>query len=167
MRYYTKEKEDELMNKVNRVIFSIIRLSNRHKCILRNKLYAEKVGAFPAQHRLLIELSLNPKLTQKELAEKMQVSSATITVCVKKLVNSGLIEKKNQINDNRYNEITITPKGKRIIEKSAQIFEGVTNRMFEGFTEEEISNLENYVKRINDNFDKMSEEGCQADEAVL
>ena len=42
-------------------------------------------GVYPTQHRLLMELNLNPGMSQIGLAEKFGVSAAAIAVSLKKL----------------------------------------------------------------------------------
>ena len=53
--------------------------------------------------------------------------------------------------DNRFNTITITKKGQKIVEESRRIFRGVEQEMFRGFSVEEIQMLESYMARIEQN----------------
>ena len=80
-------------------------------------------GVFPSQHRLLMELNLNPACAQMELAEKFGVSAAAITVSLKKLEKGGYIRRKADREDGRVNHVEITPEGKAVVGQSLRLFE--------------------------------------------
>lgn len=119
-----------------------------HKNIVENRLSEAKVGIFPAQHRILMKLAANPGINQRELAKKMGVTPATITISVKKLINEGYVNKECQKNDNRYNLLNITDKGKETIEKSIKVFDEIDSHMFDGFEDSELEQLKGYLSRI-------------------
>ena len=60
--------------------------------------------------------------------------------------------------DNRFNKITITEKGNRVVEQSKRIFEMADKKILDGFTEEEKRTLSVLLQKLNDNLDKMEEE---------
>ena len=135
-------------------IHCMMRVGHKQKVIIENKLSCEKIGIFPAQHRLLMELANNREISQKELSRILHVSPATVTVCIKKLVKDGYIKKENLEDDNRYNVLAITEKGKNIIEKSALIFDAIDEKMFRDFSDEEIKQLINLLTRMHNNLEE-------------
>lgn len=111
------------------------------------------------QHMLLMELSrCQGKASQKELAEKLEISPAAVAVMIKKLEHGGFILKKTSRGDNRYNEISITEKGKDTVEKTRQYFASKDRAMFCGITDEELSIMERCFEKMTENLKKTIEE---------
>ena len=129
----------------------IIRIAQTHKTMVENRLLGEKVGIFPAQHRMLMVLAKEPYMSQREIAEILQVSPATITISIKKLEKQGYLIRESQEEDNRYNMVTITQKGKDVIEQSKGIFDEIGTRMFKGFSNDELEGLGCLLERIKNN----------------
>lgn len=140
--------------KVEDIACSVIRVANKHKRICEQKMSNENIDIHPAQHRILMVLSSNDRLNQKELASFLQVSPATITISIKKLVKEGYIKKENMESDNRYNLLHITEKGKNVIEKSNEIFTSIETMMFKNFSEDEKQEFWSMLERIADNLDE-------------
>ena len=120
--------------------------------------YLDETGVYHSQHRLLIKIAHTPNASQKDIAESMDVSAATIAVSLKKLEKGGYIKKEIAEGDNRLNQITITEKGKKVVEQSKQIFGLTDQKVFEGFTEEEKLTLFVLLKKLNANLNKMENE---------
>ena len=53
--------------------------------------------------------------------------------------------------DNRFNEITITEKGREVVEKTKVMFSAVDERLFSGFSQGEIEDFTAYLDRIIEN----------------
>ncbi len=136
-------------------IRKLIGLMNGHRKLLENSL--ESTGVFQGQHRLLMVISDNPNCSQKELADKMEISTATIAVSLKKLEKGGYVARATDSNDTRYNQVVITEKGKKVVEESKKIFRDIDERMFRGFTEEEINIFAEYVNRLSNNIKNYNE----------
>ncbi|HCS75158.1 MAG TPA: MarR family transcriptional regulator, partial [Clostridiales bacterium] len=100
-------------------------------------------------------ISRKPYSSQKNLAEAMQVSTATVAVSLKKLEKAGLITKTMDKTDNRLNRIVITDMGNQVVEQSRQIFQSIEKKVFEGFTEDEKSALSNLMERLYTNLTEM------------
>ncbi|MCI8308294.1 MAG: MarR family transcriptional regulator [Lachnospiraceae bacterium] len=133
------------------VICSMLRVYQRQKHIIENMLSCEKIGIYPAQHRLLMELANDSEISQKELSKRLHVSPATVTISIKKLVRDGYVKKTSLKDDNRYNMIAITDKGKKIIEKSVRIFDAADEKILAGFSDEELDRLNDMFIRMYDN----------------
>jgi DNA-binding MarR family transcriptional regulator len=88
--------------------------------------------------------------SQKELAKFIGVSAAAISGAVKRLEDDGYIVRKIG-SDNRFNEIAITEQGKAVVLETKKIFSEIDGSIFDGFSEEDISALKQYLERINEN----------------
>lgn len=99
-------------------------------------------GIHRSQHRLLMYISRRDVCpSQKDIAEHFGISPAAVAVSLKKLEDSGYILRESLENDNRFNSITLTEKGKKLVEKSEDFFSSMDLAMFRSFTEDDYENL--------------------------
>lgn len=116
-----------------------------------------RLGLHGSQHHLLMHLANHETLTQKELASQLKVSPASVAVSLKKLESEGYIAKEMDPKDNRYNKITITEKGKYLVEKSRQVVVKIDEAAFDGFSEEEGEQLSLLVERLCQSLERIPE----------
>ncbi|HHY82006.1 MAG TPA: MarR family transcriptional regulator [Clostridiales bacterium] len=138
------------------IIHQLIFFAVKHRKIMLH--YLNETGVYHAQHRLLMEIAHNPSASQIDLARSMEVSAATIAVSLKKLRKGGYVNKEIDEGDNRLNQITITEKGKKVVEQSKQIFESTERKVLDGFTDEEKAALFSLLQKLNANLVKMEDE---------
>ena len=142
----TEEKYRSIMGK----LMSIIR---DHKKVI--DLYVGETNLHKSQHRMLMVLShLGNNVSQRDLAERLNITPAAVAVTLKKLEKDGLVERTVSESDNRFNQVVLTEKGKHIVKESHKVFEYADKKMFAGFTKEELDRLEAYVTRIKENLEK-------------
>lgn len=126
-----------------------------HKRIVEREI--NQLGLHGSQHHLLMHLANYETVTQKELASQLKVSPASVAVSIKKLESEGYITKEMDREDNRFNKITITEKGKNMVEKSRQVVVKIDEAAFEGFSEQEVGWLSSMVERIYQNLENIPE----------
>lgn len=91
---------------------------------------------------LLEERGVNGKVAaQRELADALHVSPATIAVSLKSLEREGYVEKLTDETDQRRKGVRLTAKGQGAIHRCFQVFQAVDQSMFEGFTPEEMEQV--------------------------
>lgn len=132
---------------------SMRRTGHIHRRIL-DHLIIQESGITHSHHFILMNLESDKFASQKELAEIMSISPAAVTMALKKMEKDGYIERHVNPEDTRYNDVALTEKGRRIVEKSKCLFKLIDQRTFDGFTEEE---LETFI-RLND---KIAENLCR------
>jgi DNA-binding MarR family transcriptional regulator len=88
---------------------------------------------------------------QRELADSLSISPATVAASLKSLERQGFVERETDTRDARRNIITITPKGVAAVEQCHTVFRKLDAQMFSGFTEEEIHLLDQFHQRMLDN----------------
>ena len=89
--------------------------------------------------------------SQRELADQMRVSPATIAASLKSLERQGYVERRRDEADTRRNLIFITRRGLDALEDSHQAMEAVDRAMFAGFSPEEIDQVESFHRRMLQN----------------
>lgn len=105
------------------------------------------------QIHLLDYIVQHPGCTQKDLADFFASSKASITKSIKRMLNNGIICRNTNEDDERKFELYATEKGMELSRESQAIFREVGLRTFEGFSEEELQQLNEYVERIIDNLE--------------
>ena len=116
--------------------------------------WATDAGMHRSQHRMLLYLSKKESSpSQKELAEKFDISPAAVTVTLKKLESDGYIKrgKCGECSDFRINEIKITEQGRKAAMQSRKYFQHVDGEAFKGFSPEELDTFTSLLERMQEN----------------
>lgn len=105
----------------------------------------------PLQLRTLVYIKDKGCVKSSDLAKQFNVTPATITAQIDKLVNSGWLERCDNGNDRRVINIMLTPKAEKevdiMVEKTVQRYDWV----FKSLTKEEQKTFLNLVIKINQN----------------
>lgn len=133
-------KIGELLGKSSRI------LSNR----LTKELGKNNIELTPEQWMILHLLVESPK-SQKELCETTLKNKGSINSLVSNLTKADLVTKTTSATDRRNNVIAITPLGSQIKEESNEVASYTLDIALDGFTENEIDALTNYLSRIKNN----------------
>ncbi len=105
-----------------------------------------------SQHHILMYLSGQEQIpSQKQIADRFEISPAAVAVTLKKLESNGFVERITSKTDNRFNEIRITEKGRDVVRKSAEYFAYIDAATFQGFSEEELQQLSALLARTAQN----------------
>ena len=108
----------------------------------------EDFGVYYGQFPVIETVRRHDGCTQKELADMLMVSPASIAVSTKRLEKSGLLTRKTDENNARCNRISITEQGIKASDCCRAIFTKVDSQAFEGFSDAELDEFTNYLDRI-------------------
>ncbi|HIQ62584.1 MAG: MarR family transcriptional regulator [Christensenellales bacterium] len=89
--------------------------------------------------------------TQKEVADQLHISPASVAVSVRRMEKEGLVRRDVDESDLRRNRVYITPQGRTLIERCNHVFEQMDRQMFRGFSERELEELSEMLERLFDN----------------
>jgi DNA-binding MarR family transcriptional regulator len=120
----------------------------------------ENYGLHSGQPRILHTIANMNGSTQKEIADKLQISPASLAVSIKRLQKAGLLEKVTDESDLRVNQIYLTEKGRKVQSESLADLIAFDNYLIEGFSPDEISQLDSFLCRIYTNLKKAEESAC-------
>ena len=141
------EKDVSLYRECNRKL--------RKASRLHGQLCQSRMSAFdlpPAEHRLLMRLSgEGGTASQRELAEKMEISTAAVAVALKRLEAEGYVAKRVDASDGRIKGIAITEKGESVVLRSRAIFDRLDCEMYEGVASEEIEVILTLLDKLCEN----------------
>jgi DNA-binding MarR family transcriptional regulator len=82
------------------------------------------------------------------IAEHLHLSGAFITTEVAKLVRAGLVRKRVNAKDKRRVLLTVTPAGRKLLNKLAVVQAPVNDALFEALTAEEFVRLKGIMSRL-------------------
>lgn len=143
--------------KLKQAIHLFITTNNYHHNTVENAI--SDIDCHHSQHRLLCVIKeaqdRNDQLSQKDLADKMEISPAAIAVTLKKMEKSGLIIR-HPGEDTRINNITITKKGYQILSETKELFSNINSATFNNISEEELSSFINCLEKMQKNLIEFS-----------
>lgn len=91
--------------------------------------------------------------SQKELAKRLRVSPATVTVSLKSMERDGYVRKLSNAEDLRCKPISITEKGMMAAKLIDQVFETLDRGMYREFAPEERIAISLFYHRMIDNLE--------------
>lgn len=142
-------------SKLSRAINMMIKTDHMHRALIDSRVGT--LGIHRTQHRILMHLACHSSLpSQKELAEHLNVTPAAVTGALKKMEQDGYVER-TLGQDNRYNELRITEKGRALVSESCKLFGEVDAAMFEGFTDGELDTYISCLEKLQTNMRKQCE----------
>ena len=122
-----------------------------------------EVGLYRGQPPILMLLYKNDGMSQKEMARALNLSPATMTVTLKRMVKAGLVLREMDEHDQRILRVHLSEKGREMCETGESRIGVVTAELLEGFTLEEQQQLNEYLGRIARNMERVVEKEPEQD----
>src|SRR6267378_1760673 len=107
----------------------------------------ETIGLTPALFALLNVLGVREGAIQQELGSAMGIDRSTMVSLIDELEAAGLAERRPHPNDRRAREISITPKGRRVLEQARRMARQVDDEVLGGLAVEERRQLLELLRR--------------------
>jgi DNA-binding MarR family transcriptional regulator len=107
----------------------------------------ESVGLTPALFGLLDILGSRQGAIQQELGSAMGVDPSTMVSLIDQLETAGLAKRRPRPTDRRAREVVITPKGRRLLERSRQMASQVEDEVLSGLSAAERRQLLTLLQR--------------------
>lgn len=139
------------------------KLNNLLACIYRRRRQigeatVSTLDIQPAQHFVLVQLThMGRAASQSQLAERLQVTPASVARHLKALDQEGYIAR-SEGSDGRCNETVITEKGEAVLAKSMALFQEVDARCYANFSTDELKELERMLDKLLSNLDQIKNE---------
>ena len=133
------------------LLHKMTHLSHKFKHVRFGKL--EQIGLYQGQPRLLHTLLEEDGISQRELAERMVITPATLTRMLQRMETKDLLIRRPDENDQRVIRVHITSKARKIMEKLNIINEKMEEDLFGGFTPEDREHFISFLDQIMDKID--------------
>lgn len=127
-----------------------------HRMMVESEI--SKLGIHCSQHHMLTLIAGSKNICQKEIAQKLEISSAAVAVTLNKLELSGLIERTQSFDDARMNHITITDKGAALLKSTKSVLDNLDARIFDGIDDEQIDKMQSALETMIENLKPSSKE---------
>ncbi|WP_412989447.1 MarR family winged helix-turn-helix transcriptional regulator [Pediococcus siamensis] len=135
---------------------AIMDLVLSHRALTTKKI--RKLGLYPGQDLVLLELLREDNRSQNELVKALCVDHSTIAKSVKRLLKSEVIRTNKSEKDKRVTIISLTSKGRQVATQAAEIWNEVEKTAFKNFSPEDAQTFIQFSKSISANFtDKVNE----------
>jgi len=122
------------------------KLSSWEHCVVR-----DKGLTLPQVHALEI-LGTHQALRMKELAERMGVTTGTLTVLADRLEKAGMIRRKPHEKDRRSILVELTAQGQLIFEEHDELHNQLTRDITANLSDMERKALRDILEKINQEF---------------
>ena len=140
-------KEEQIKNTAQQTVRLLMRTDRLHRAAVEAQV--DKLGIHRSQHIVLMNVSHQAGgVNQTAIAESLDISPAAVTVTLKKLEKSGLIERRADEKDARSKTIVLTEAGKNTVRQTHEMFLEVDRAMCAGISEEELEQLCNVLSKM-------------------
>ena len=113
------------------------------------------VDITPLHFEILRLLEKGGKLHVAEIGEKLHVAKAQMTHLIDKLADLNMIERKTDIADRRTINITLTGRGRALLEEHKNRLVHTAMETMSGLTDEELEDLANTLNKLRDLLSKL------------
>ena len=107
----------------------------------------EPLGLTPALFALLNVIGAREGAIQQELGSAMGIDPSTMVALVDQLERAGLAKRRPSARDRRAREVTITPKGRRVLERGRNAAADVEDAVLRGLSGSERKQLLALLRR--------------------
>lgn len=113
--------------------------------------FATYIGLTPPQYLILIAVGRGTpehEFGVAQVAERLHLSGAFVTIEVNKLVKSGLVEKRPHPSDKRRVNLSVTPLGSEMLERLAALQRPVNDALFASLDRADFVALSGIMQRL-------------------
>jgi len=115
------------------------------------------LGLYRGQPPVLFALWNQDGMTHSELAEKLEITPATVTRMIQRMEKTGFVQRRPDVADQRVSRVYLTEAGRAVHAQLQSIRERMEVENFAGFSNEEQLMLRKFLLRIRDNLAGASE----------
>lgn len=138
------------MDRINRLLELDRKVRNLQFKRLYHLLEAENI--YPGQIPILHAIFEGRGCSQRDIAQRLNISTASVAASVKRLEKLEYVLKKTDENDLRYNSVELTEEGLRVAKRAREIYYSLLEKQLDGFSEELLDQLELALTKMLDNF---------------
>ncbi len=117
----------------------------------------DEIGIYHGQPPMLFILNKKNGQSQKELADMLNVKPSTITVMLGRMEKAGLVERRQDDEDQRISRVYITEEGKKVCEKAREVMKNLEEECFGNLLAEEKVILRRLLLQIRDNLQEKND----------
>ncbi len=116
--------------------------------------YFCSIGMFNGHPHMLFHLRRQPGITQKELAQHLEISPASVAISIRRLEAAGLVRREGDRKDGRVMHLYLTPAGEEMDTACSHGREFMMDALYQSLSEEELATLYTLLGKMTDNLQK-------------
>ena len=128
--------------------FYITQIKQLQDRIFERLLLENGIELSGGQGRILFILWKTDKLTISEISKKTSLAKNTVSVVINGMVNKGIVERTTNPQNRRQAIVSLTDYAKSLQEKYEMVSQQMNLLFYQGFSEEEQRQFEQYLARI-------------------
>lgn len=101
-----------------------------------------------SQWSMIVVVARRPGATQRTIAEALEMSEASAGRLIDRLCAEGLLQRRERDDDRRARAVYLTEKAEPLLAKLADLAQIHEERLFRGFSDEELDQLLTFLDRI-------------------
>ena len=95
-------------------------------------------------------------LTQREIADRIRVTPATISATIKRMEKAQLVARFSGESDARVSFVRLTDAGRACFEEATRAMDLPYGEMMQGFSQDEIELFHDFIRRMDDNMTRFA-----------
>lgn len=119
------------------------------------QVFEKKTEVSLTRYEILVSLVKKGSVTQKVLQQSLAIDQSAITRHLKLLEEQRYVERKRNENNNREVLVTISDKGRALLEGCTMFKDQFFNDLYEDFSDSELQQLKQFLTRLNHNVEKL------------
>ena len=116
--------------------------------------YFRSCGLFNGHPKILFWLCREAGLTQRELAQRMHISAATLSVSVRRMEAAGLVLRRPDEKDARLTRLYLTEKGEELDRRCRKGREFLINTLYADFSDSDVQTLSSLLTRMTQSLER-------------
>lgn len=128
------------------IALELARVSRKHFHQCSHLLESLEIGV--GQVPIFAMLMHAEPMTQRQLAEEIGVTPATVSGTLKRMERDGVIVRTQDEHDARITQVRLSAKGREVCSGALQFFCGSSSIMVKGFSDQEMDILYSYIQRM-------------------
>ena len=119
------------------------------------QIFEKRTDISLTRYEILVSLIKNGNVTQKVLQQSLAIDQAAITRHLKLLEQQQYVERKRNEKNNREVLVTISDKGRALLEGCTMFKDQFLNDLYEDFSDSELQQLKQFLNRLNHNVENL------------
>jgi DNA-binding MarR family transcriptional regulator len=126
------------------------------------QLALNSIGLHFGQPRILFTIRHLQGASQKEIADRLHVTPASLATSLKRLQKAGFLARSIDDHDQRINNIELTERGHHVLHICKMQMDSIDRLMLQDFSSEEQDQMFSYLDRISANLNRTTLEDIEA-----
>jgi MarR family transcriptional regulator, organic hydroperoxide resistance regulator len=112
------------------------------------------LGVYPGQPPLLFVLGKYGPLSHKDLAQRLHIKPATVTVMLRRMAKAGLVVQRGDPADRRVSTVHLTTRGRALRRRVKRALAVIAAECLDNFTPAQRRQLQSLLEQLRDNLER-------------